>query len=127
MTHDYQEQVRARVLDEANFVSLTMKGQIRDVLPYRQVTARPVLLKNRRHLQFSHFTAKQDITKNYLPDEVTAHLDELLALPFQSIVVRSTTGDLTVQITKKGKAIIHQSGADQTRAPELTHDSRKDL
>jgi SAM-dependent methyltransferase len=128
MTEDYRQLVKARVLDEAGFVQLTLKGQISEQLPWRQVSARPVLLKNRPHLQFSHFTAKQDITKNYDPAEADAHLDELLALPFSSIHVLSGGEDLSVQITKKGKAIIHQTDApDESRQPELRHDARKDL
>jgi SAM-dependent methyltransferase len=127
MTQDYRKLVHERVFDEATFVQMTLKGHIGENLPYRQVTVRPVLLKNRRHLQFSHFTAKQDITKNYTPTNAAAHLDELLELPFHSILVRSTHEDLSVQITKKGKVVINRKAVEEKCVPELAHDSRKDL
>jgi SAM-dependent methyltransferase len=126
MTEDYRKLIKDYVLDEDSFVQMTMKGQISEALPWRQVTARPVLLKNRRHLQFSHFTAKQDITKNYSVQDAENHLDELLALPFSSIHVRCGQ-DVNVQITRKGKVIVHQSDAPGEAAPELSHDARKDL
>ena len=128
MAEDYRELVKERVLDEEGFVQMTMKGQIGDDLPWRQVTARPVLIKNQRRLQFSHFTAKQDITQNFDAPDAASHLNELLALPFNSIHVRGGGEDLTVQITRKGKAIIHHAETPEHKsAPELAHDNRKDL
>jgi SAM-dependent methyltransferase len=125
MTDNYREMIKSQVLDEAAFVSLTMKGKIGGALPYRLVTARPVQIKNRRQVQFSHFTAKQDITKNYAGEEVAAHLDDLLALPFSSIHVRTTAGDVSVQFTRKGKAILHTQAAEVPRDPDLAHDAAK--
>ena len=127
MPDDYRQMVKNRVLDDATFVQLTLKGKLEGGLPYRQVVARPVLIKNRRLLQFSHFTAKQDITKNYADSDAEMHLDELLALPFHNIQVRSTGEDLNVQITPKGKAIIHHDTPAESRQPQLAHDASKAL
>jgi len=127
MPEDYRQLVKSRALDEDAFVQLTLKGKLSDDLPWRMVVARPVLIKNRRHLQFSHFTAKQDITKNYLGADAEIHLDELLSLPFHSIQVRSTGEDLNVQITPKGKAIVQRNSPAEARQPQLAHDSTKDV
>jgi SAM-dependent methyltransferase len=127
MADNYRQMVKGRVFDEDTFVQMTMKGKLNGDLPWQKVVVRPVLIKNRRHLQFSHFTAKQDITKNYAGGEAEAHLDELLALPFHNILVRSTGEDLNVQITPKGKAIIQRGQPNETRQPQLTHDANKDL
>src|SRR3974390_1081024 len=106
MDVEYQEQVKRLVLDEQAFVRLTMKGLSQDAdVPWRQVIVRPVLIKQERHLQFSYFSQKQDITKNYRGSEALHKLDELLALPFSSLLVQSMLGDLRVQITPKGKVI----------------------
>ncbi len=126
-TEDYRALLKREVLDEATFVQMTLKGKITDSLPWRMVVVRPVLLKNQRYLQFSHFSAKQDITKNFAGAEAETHLDEILALPFSSIHLRSTEEDLNVQITKKGKAILHRQQANQHRQPELEHDAAKEL
>lgn len=129
MAEDYRDIIKRRVLDENTFIQLTLKGKLRGAeVPWRLVTARPVLIKNRRHLQFSHFTEKQDITKNYSGAEAEAHLDEVLALPFTNILVRSTDEDLQVQVTKPGKAIIQRkTHEEQTQTPELSHDVVKDV
>ncbi len=127
MSDDYRSLLRQSMLDDAAFVQMTLKGKISESLPWRMVVIRPVLLKNQRHLQFSYFSAKQDITKNYLPDEAAAQLAELLELPFSSIHLRLTDEDINVQITKKGKAILHREGANQHRQAELSHDAPKAL
>src|SRR6266516_3461379 len=129
MAVEYKEQVKRLVLDEQVFVRLTMKGQIQEaIMPWRQVIVRPVLIKNERYLQFSYFNQKQDITRNYHGSQASQKLDELLALSFNSIVVQSTTEDLRVQITHKGKAILHCTKATvANREPQLAHDLRKKL
>ncbi len=126
---EYKEQVKRLVLDDQIFVRLTLKGQIRDTtLPWRQVIVRPVLIKNGRYLQFSYFNQKQDVTRNYRGSEANQKLDEMLALPFNSVVVQSTTGDLRVQFTNKGKAILHRDKATAAnREPQLAHDLKKRL
>src|SRR5438067_7005418 len=129
MSDKYKEQIKRIALDEQTFVRLTMKGKIRDgVLPWRQVIVRPVLIKNERYLQFSYFTEKQDITKNYRGSEAEEKLDDILALPFSTMHVQSTTEDVVVQITKKGKPIVHRSkSGDAIREPNLMHDRSKNL
>src|SRR5258708_40275955 len=107
MTNQYKEQIKSMVLDEQTFVRLTMRGQVRDATnPWRQGVVRPVLIKNRRHLQFSYFNQKQDITKNYRGSEVREKFDELLKLPFNSISLKSTTEDVRVQLTNQVKTML---------------------
>ena len=129
MSNEYKEQIKHIALDEHTFIRLTMKGKVREgILPWRQVIVRPVLIKNEHHLQFSYFTEKQDITKNYRDSEAQEKLENLLALPFTTIHVQSTAEDLVIQITKKGKPIIHHSKpANVNRQPDLMHDHSKNL
>ena len=129
MVVEYKEQVKHLVLDEQTFVRFTMKGRSQDVdKPWRQVIVRPVLIKNERYLQFSYFSQKQDITKNYRGSQAIQKLDEILALPFNSLVVQSTLEDLRVQITPQGKVILHRDKASKAgREPQLAHDVSKKL
>ncbi len=126
MTENYREMLQQAALDETTFVQMTFKGEISNSLPWRMVTVRPVQIKQRRHLQFAHFSAKQDITKNYEGAEAEAHLRELLAMPFHSIHLRSTMEELNVQITKKGKAILHRSAPIKPHLETVNHDRWKD-
>src|SRR6185312_2322316 len=125
MTEAYKEQIRHLMLDEAKFMRLTMKGRPHDsALPWRQVIVRPVLIKKDRHLQFSYFTEKQDITRNYRGFQASEKLDEILALPFNAISVQSRDSNLHVQITKKGRAIVHREKADvPEQEPNLAHNA----
>ena len=129
MTEAYKEQIKHIALDEEQFVRLTMKGRPHDaVVPWRQVIVRPVLIKNDRHLQFSYFTEKQDITRNYRGSQASEKLDEILALPFNAISVQSRDQNLHVQITKKGRVIVHREKADVSgKEPDLAHDVSKRL
>ena len=122
---DHRELLLQRVLEEDSFLNLTFKGMVGERLPYRQVTGRLVEIRGRKLWQVSHFTQKQDITKNYDRAEMEAHLHELLALPFNTLQVRNQDEVLTVQITKKGKAILHRERTSAAAEPALAHDTPK--
>jgi hypothetical protein len=96
-------------------------------MPWRKVVVRPVLIKDVRHLQFSCFDARRDITKNYRDGEAEQKLDELLAMPFGSAHLEATDHDLQVQIKPNGKVILHKSKPTTPKQPELSHDRPKDL
>ncbi len=126
----YKEQIKRMVLDEEQFVRLTLKGQMREpALPWRQVVVRPVLIKNERYLQFSYFTQKQDITKNYRGSEAGEKLGELLALPFHAIAAQSLHEMLYVQISKKGRPVVRRvpAGEATSLTANLSHDHQKHL
>ena len=127
--NDYQHLVRNSILDQETFVKAIFSGQRHGhATPWHRVVVRPVLIKNKRHIQVSHLEAKKDITKNYAGTEAIEKLDELLALPFKNIFVQTTEQSFQVQITKKGKAIVHQHKASEDQAPpSLHHDRRKNL
>lgn len=132
MSEEYQAMVRRAVLDDAHFVRLTAKGPIRggQTSPWQRVVVRPVAIKGGRHLQFSYFTERQDTTKNYQGREAEQKLDELLAIPFGSLYMETLHENVQVQLTKKGKALVHRSkpgGNVEPRQPSLEHNARKDV
>lgn len=129
MSDDYKALLKQTVFDTQHFVRLTAKGPVRGApVPWRRIIVRPVELKSGRHLQFSYFDERQDITKNYQGHEAETKLDELLAIPFSSFYVETTSDSLQVQITKKGKPLIHHSKtAQEQRHADLRHNVHKDL
>src|SRR6476661_1198192 len=131
MNQDYQQLITQAVLGDDTFVRLTMKGIVRGpAAPWQKITVRPIELRGRRQLQFSYFDAKHDISKNYYGPEARARLDEALAIAYSSIVLQTTSEDVQIQLTKKGKAIVHRhqhAAKAAPKAPELAHDHAKAL
>jgi SAM-dependent methyltransferase len=127
MSGDFQALIKTAILDEATFIRAVFRGQRRgEVVPWPEVELRPVLIKNERHLQLSYIEDKQHITKNFREAAVAAQIEVLLQLPFKNYRVERSTGNFHVQLTKKGKAIIHrEKGQPAATAPNLAHDRSK--
>lgn len=124
MDSDYKQLVRERILDSGTFIRAVFSGEQKGAfVPWVKVVLRPVELKGQFHWQFSYFDEKKDITKNYL-DETAAKVDELLALPFRNIFIESGAGDVQVNFTKKGRALVSRSKPSGT-ATDLSHDRQK--
>jgi SAM-dependent methyltransferase len=124
MDVEYKQLVRDRILARESLIRAVFSGEQKgSSLPWVKVTVRPVVLKGQIHLQVSYFDEKKDITKNYLEDAAT-QVDELLALPFRNIFVESSAGNLQVNISKKGKAIVNETKPSIAAAP-LSHDHQK--
>lgn len=127
MSTDFRQLIMQHILDTPTFVTATFSGQQHgQSVPWKKVALRPVLIKQKSHIQFSYFDGRQDITKNYQGAELESQLADLLETPFSNFNVQTTTGDLQVQITKKGKAIVHQNSAARP-SPDLKHDRKKQV
>ena len=124
MDSDYRQLIRDRILARKSLIRAVFSGEQKgSSLPWVKVTVRPVELKGQIHLQFSYFDEKKDITKNYL-DEAKSKVDELLALPFRNIFIESSAGNLQVNISKKGKALVNET-KPSTATTDLSHDRQK--
>ena len=124
MDSDYRQLVRDRILTRESLIRAVFSGEQKGLsLPWVKVTVRPVELKGQIHLQFSYFDEKKDITKNYL-DEAAGKVDEMLALPFRNIFIESRVGNVQVNISRKGKALINES-KPSTGTTDLAHDRQK--
>ncbi len=119
--------MREAILEDQAFVRLVFKGHIReDILLWRQVIVRPVLVKNERSLQFSYFTAKQDITKNYRGNEAVEKLEELFSLPFSNITAQLSGETIRVSFSSKGKPLVLRAPVTtSSQQPDLSHDRQK--
>src|SRR5436190_23364412 len=102
MTQEYQQLIAQTVLNESDFVRLTMKGIVRGpAAPWQKIMIRPIELRGRRQLQFSYFDAKHDISKNYYGPEARARLDEALAIPYSSIVRQTPGADIQMNLRQR--------------------------
>lgn len=124
MDEQTRQRVRDLVFDEAAFVRLTLSprpslagahsGPLRtdasagaEPPAWQRIVVRPVQLRGGRHLQFSYFDARRDVTKNFTGAAAERHLSSVLALPARAVSVQSTHQTLNIQVTKSGKAILH--------------------
>lgn len=121
--------LKSAILSPETFIRAEFKGKRKGLSPrWEKVTIRPVELKGVYHLQISYFDGRHDVSKNYRGDELSARVNELLAEPFSSIVIHTTTQKLRAQITKKGKIILHREKYPAPKPlPNLTHDRPKGL
>jgi SAM-dependent methyltransferase len=125
MDSDYKQLVRAKILDRESLIRAIFSGEQKGTsLSWTKVVVRPVEIKGDIHLQFSYFDEKKDITKNHLED-AAAKVDELLALPFRNIFVESRDGNLQVNISKKGKALVSEPKSTAVPVADLSHDRQK--
>ena len=122
---DYRQLLRERILDVDELVKATFSGQQRgQTLPWTRVVLRPVIVKERKQIQFSYFDEKRDTTKNYAGREAESRLDELLALPFRNYHVATTAEEVQVNISQKGTPLISRSRAGR-QGPDLAHNRQK--
>ena len=126
MEVDYKKLVRERILARDELIRATFSGEQKgSSLAWNKVIVRPVEIKGEIHLQFSYFDDKKDITKNHLAD-AASQADELLALPFRNIFVESADGNVQVNISKKGKAVVSEPKSSKTHVEtNLAHDRQK--
>ena len=124
MEVDYKQLVRAKILAGESLIRAVFTGQQKgSAQSWVKVVVRPVELKGQIHLQFSYFDEKKDITKNYL-EEAEAKVNELLALPFRNIFIESAAGNLQVNVSKKGKALVNET-KPLKETTDLAHDRQK--
>jgi SAM-dependent methyltransferase len=112
-------------LCRATFGGAQRRGQ---PSPWVRVVVRPVEVRGERHLQFSYFDGRKNITKNYRGPEVELPLNELLAIGFAGVHLSTRHEEIDVRTTKKGKVIVGRRTveADRTNA-ELRHNRVKDV
>jgi len=123
---DYKQLIQKRILAQETFVRAVFSGEQKGkFVQWVKVTVRPVGIKGEFNLQFSYFDEKKDITKNYSLADAETKVDELLAIPFRNIFIESGAGNVQVNFSKKGKALISKS-KPSTVDTDLSHDRYKD-
>lgn len=112
-----------------DFRRATFGGAVRGgaACPWVRVTLRPVELRGERHLQFSYFDAKKNITKNFRGPEIGPRLDEVLNAGFAGIHLSTGAEEVDVRTTRKGKVLIGRKKAAATASALPPHNRVKDV
>ena len=106
---DFKQRIRERILARETFLRATFSGEQKGFsMQWVKVVVRPVEIKGEINLQFSYFDEKKDTTQNFTFKQAASKISELLALPFRNIFVESNAGNVQVNVSKKGKAIVNE-------------------
>src|SRR5215467_3108040 len=127
VTTDSKQLIRDSILNNEDFIKVTFSGKHQDqTILWIKVIVRPVLVRGQRHVQFSYFDAKKDITKNYRGDESAEKLEQILALEFRNVHIQTTHNDIDIINTGKGKPLIRTGKpTHQVHEVNLSHDRQK--
>ncbi len=84
-----------------------------------KILLRPTLLKEVLHLSTVFRFINKDITKNYLPDQVIALLENKLTNEFANAILRAETEEIELVTSRKGKAQLRRTKI-KTLAQEIS-------
>ena len=111
------------IINQESFVRAVLSGRRRNMqTAYERIDIRPVQLKDGLKLQLVMSEEKQDTTKNI--EAKKENILEILNSGYANILIEHTAGSLSVRITKKGEALIHEAKGVFERS--LTHDRAKE-
>jgi len=126
---DYRQLILDAVAEERAFLRVTLSHPSPASAPvWEKVSGRPVEIGGRRMVQMAYSAGKRHVTKNFDGAALRAELAALLsaAAGFSRVSVQSTTGDIHVRISRKGKALISRGKPSRAgERPVLEHNRAK--
>ena len=122
---DYKSEIQSLVLQDETFIKLTMSGhQHGTQCKWSKTSIRQIPIKGVMQYQFTYWDGKQSIIKNYKPEDAVTSFTQVLDLPFKQYHLQMTTGDILVQLSKKGKVQINRNSPSLQGSPEETPHNR---
>lgn len=112
-------------MDTGRFVKLTLgKSRNRDTPQLKNIYARPVMVKDELLLQLTYRFADRDEVKNLAPSNALQLLSEQIGGDFLTADLFTLDEQLTLVLSRKGKARINQSRARHQQAAIATDHNR---
>jgi SAM-dependent methyltransferase len=116
------ESAQKLIADTSKLVRVVLSGRRRNMtVPFERIDIRPVLIKGAISLQIAQNDGRITTTKNIEVKDFEAN--SYLELGYANILVEHTEGALTIRITKKGEALVHEDKG--AREQNLEHDRKK--
>jgi len=113
---------RQIIADPSKLVRIVLSGRRRNMtVPFERIDIRPVLIKGAITLQVAQNDGRITTTKNIEANSFDANT--YLEMGYANILVEHTEGALTIRITKKGDAQVHEEKG--AREQNLEHDRTK--
>ncbi len=111
-------------LAAATFVKLVLGKPRAVALDLVRVSARPLLLKGEAFVSFVHTHKTRDITKNLPAPEAVRQLRALIDTTFSHAHLFTTTEEVQLMVSKKGRQTLMRGKASASAAP-AAHDREK--
>ena len=116
------ESAQKLIADTSKLVRVVLSGRRRNMtVPFERIDIRPVLIKGAITLQIAQNDGRITTTNNIETKDFDAN--SYLEMGYANILVEHTEGALTIRITKKGEALVHEDKA--AREQNLEHDRKK--
>ena len=116
-------------LNDGSFVKLTLsKPKANSQQPtadLRNVYVKPIILKNEKMFSFTYRYERRDETKNYDAEQTLEIITNLLNEVFLNASLFTLTEDITLLISKKGKATVMTKAVKEQREQNVQHDKVK--
>ena len=110
------------IKDTSKLVRVVLSGRRRNMsVPFERIDIRPVSIKGGLSLQISQNDGRVTTTKNLEAKDFDAKA--YLEMGYANILVEHTSGALSIRITKKGEAQVHEEKG--AREQNLEHDRKK--
>ena len=116
-------------IKEGSFVKLTLSKP--SVISRQQsadlnnVYVKPIILKNEKMYSFTYRYERRDETKNYDAEQTLKIITELLSGIFLNASLFTLTEDVTLLVSKKGKATMMCKAVKEQREQNVQHDKVK--
>ena len=116
-------------LNDGSFVKLTLsKPKANSQQPtadLRNVYVKPIVLKNEKMFSFTYRYERRDETKNYDAEQTLEIINQLVSNVFLNASLFTLTEDITLLISKKGKATVMTKAVKEQREQNVQHDKVK--
>ena len=116
-------------LNDGSFVKLTLSkpkanGQ-QPTADLRNVYVKPIILKNEKMYSFTYRYERRDETKNYDVKQTLEIINQLVSNVFLNASLFTLTEDVTLLVSKKGKATVMCKAVKEQREQNVQHDKVK--
>jgi SAM-dependent methyltransferase len=106
-----------------NLVRVVLSGRRRNMqTAFERIDIRPVLIKGTLAIQVMENDGRVTTAKNYARGQLD--FKALIESGYSNILVEHTSGALSIRITKKGEALVHEDKG--ARQQNLEHDRKKE-
>ena len=114
-----------RAVQDNNFVKVTLSKPTKKAGELLNVYIRLTTIKQTNNLSFTYHYKTNDQVKNFAVDTGLDVLHPLIEDSFLHAVLFTTSQDVLIRMSKKGKATLTKTNPSFTDAPITTHDRQK--